>query len=104
MDIYVYEITTQNAVSGTWAVNTPDIKSGICHHIFLASNASDLTFDFKLIDDKSNVVYDTIRREKTATFVLDDEVTLPMRGIYTARVYNASSDGTFSGRLMIRDQ
>ena len=103
MDIHAYEITSQNAVSGTWATNTPDIKSGICHHIILASNASDLTFDFKLIDDKSNVVYDTIRREKTATFVLDDEVVLPMRGIYTTRVYNASSDGQFSGRLLIRD-
>lgn len=103
MDIHVYEITSQNAVSGTWSANTLDIKSGICHHILLVSNASDLTFDFKLIDDKSNVAYDTIRREKTATFVLDDEVTLPMRGIYTARVYNASSDGAFSGRLMISD-
>ena len=104
MDIYVYEIRTQGAVSGTFAINTPDIKSGICYQIYLAANASDLTFDFKLIDDKSNVIYDTIRREKTATFELDDEVILPMRGIYTARVYNASSDGTFSGRLMIRDQ
>ena len=103
MDIYVYEIRTQNASSGTWAANTPDIKSGICQQIFLAANASDLTFDFKLIDDKSNTIYDTIRREKTATFVLDDEVNLPLRGIYTMRVYNASSDGTFSGRLLIED-
>lgn|SRR3990167_3336614 len=103
MDIYVYEIRTQNASAGTWAINTPDIKSGICKQIFLAANASDLTFDFKLIDDKSNVTYDTIRREKTATFVLDDEVELPLRGIYTLRVYNASSDGTFSGRLLIKD-
>lgn len=104
MDIHAYEITSQNAVSGIWSSNTPEIKSGICHHIFVAANASALTFDFKLIDDKSNIVYDTIRREKTATWILDDEVCLPMKGIYTARVYGASSDGTFSGRLMIRDQ
>lgn len=104
MDIHTYEINSQNASSGVWSANTLDIKSGICHQIILASTASATTFDFKLIDDKSNVVYDTIRREKTATFVLDDEITLPMHGIYTARVYNASSDGTFSGRLMIRDQ
>lgn len=104
MDIHAYEITTQNAAAGTWSANTSRIQSGICHQIILASNASDLTFDLKLIDDKSNVVYDTIRREKTATFVLDDEVCLPMKGIYTVTVYNASSDGTFSGRLLIRDQ
>ena len=104
MDIHVYEITSQNAVSGTWSANTLNIHSGICHQIILAANASNLTFDFKLIDDKSNVVYDTIRREKTATQVLDDEVNLPLHGIYTMRIYNASSDGTFNGRLMVRDQ
>ena len=103
MDIHVYEIRTQNAVSGTWSINTPEIHSGICYQIILAATASDTTFDFKLIDDKSNIPYDTQRREKTATWVLDDEVCLPMRGIYTVRVYNASSDDTFSGRLLIRD-
>lgn len=105
MDIHAYEITTQTASSGTWSSNTPKIASGICHQIFLATSVSNITFDFKLIDDKSNVVYDTIRREKTATMVLDDEVCLPMKGIYTARVYNASSDGvSFNGRIMVRDQ
>ncbi len=104
MDIFVAEINSQNAVSGSWSWNTPEIRSGILHQIIIAANASALTFDFKLIDDRSNVVYDTIRREKTATFVLDDEVTLPVRGIYTARVYNASSDGRFSGKLIVRDQ
>ena len=103
MDIYVYEIRTQNAVSGTWAANTFEIHSGICHQIILAATASATTFDFKLVDDKSNVAYDTQRREKTATGVLDDEIVLPVHGIYTMRVYNASSDDTFSGRLLVRD-
>ena len=103
MDIYVYEINSKNAASGTWATNTLDIKAGILKHVVLAATASATTFDFKLIDDKSNVVYDTIRREKTATFVLDDEISMPVHGIYTMRVYNASSDDTFSGRLMVCD-
>lgn len=103
MDIYVYEINSQAASSGIWSANTLEIESGICHQIILAATASSTTFDFKIIDDKSNVVYDTIRREKTATHILDDEVVLPMKGIYTVRVYNASSDDTFSGRLVVRD-
>lgn len=103
MDIYVYEIRTQNAVSGVWSANTLDVKAGICRQILLIANASALTFDFKLIDDKGNVSYDTVRREKTATCELDDEVCLPMHGIYTMRVYNASSDGTFSGRILVED-
>ena len=103
MDIYVYEINSQSAVSGTWAVNTLNIRSGILRQIILAATTSSITFDFKLIDDKSNVAYDTIRREKTATFVLDDEVEIPVHGIYTMRLYNASSDDTFSGRLLVED-
>ena len=103
MDIYVYEITTQSAASGTWSKNTLEIRAGICHQIILASTQSSTTFDFKLIDDKSNVAYDTQRREKTATGVLDDEIVLPVHGIYTMRVYNASSDDTFTGRLLVRD-
>jgi hypothetical protein len=103
MDIYVYEINTQSAISGTWATNTLKIAAGILKQIILISTASSTTFDFKLIDDKNNVAYDTIRREKTATFVLDDEVELPVHGIYTMRVYNASSDDTFSGRLLVED-
>jgi len=103
ISIYVYEINSQSAVSGTWASNTLDIKAGILKHILLAATASSTTFDFKLIDDKSNVVYDTIRREKTATQVLDDEIEMPVHGVYTMRVYNSSSDDTFSGRLLMRD-
>jgi hypothetical protein len=104
MDIHVYEITTQNASSGTWSANTLDIHSGICKQIFVSAR-SNVTFDFKLTDDKNNVIYDTIRREKTATFVLDDEVELPMHGVYTMRVYSSSSDGAiFNGRLLIQDQ
>ena len=103
MDIHVYEISSKNAASGTWSANTLDIKAGICRQILVISNASALTFDFKLVDDKGNVAYDTIRRERTATGELDDEVCLPMHGIYTMRVYNASSDGTFSGRLLVED-
>jgi hypothetical protein len=103
MDIYVYEINTQSAASGTWSANTLNVRAAILKQIILIATASSTTFDFKLIDDKNNVVYDTIRREKTATSVLDDEVEIPTHGIYTMRVYNASSDDTFSGRLLMRD-
>ncbi len=103
MDIHVYEISSQNAINGIWTNNTHNIRAGMCRQIILCSVNSTTTFNFKLIDDDSNVVYDTIRRGRTATFVLDDEIDLPMHGIYTARIYNASSDDTFTGRLLIED-
>ena len=103
MTIHVYEITSQNAVSGTWSLNTMAIKHGVLTHILVAANASALTFEFKLIDEKSNIVYDSKRRQQTATVVLDEEVNIPLHGTYTLRVYEASSDGTFSGRMMIQD-
>ena len=104
MDIHVYEIDSKSAASGTWSANTLDIHSGICSQIVLMASASAMTFDFKLTDEKGIVVYDTILREKTATWILYDNPELPMHGVYTMKVYNASSDGMFNGRLLIRDQ
>lgn len=103
MDIHAYEINSQSAASGTWSLNTPDFASGILRQVLLFATDSNVTFDFKLIDEKSNVVYDTQTREITPTFRLEDEVCVPLKGIYTARLYGASSDDTFSGRLMVED-
>jgi len=101
--IYAVVINT-NASAGIFAFNTLPIRAGICKHVLVASASSDTTFDFKIIDSDSDIVYDTERREKTATFVLDDEVNIPMAGgIYTLRLYNASTDETFTGKIMVAD-
>jgi len=104
MDIHVFEINSQGAASNTFSTNTLNIQGGICNQIYLAAHDTSVTtFELQLIDDHDNIIYDTVRREKTATGILDDEVNLPMMGIYTVKVYNASSDDLFTGRLLIMD-
>lgn len=103
MDIHAEEIS-QTAAAGTWSVNTHNIKGGICYQIVMTSATASTTFDFKITDEKSLVVYDTLSRETTATGTLEDEVRIPMRGIYTLQAYNSTRNELFTGRILIRDQ
>jgi len=98
--IHVFEITTQGAASGTWSLNTLPLN-GIVRQIVLLSADTTVTFEFQVIDEKSNIIYDTKIRETTPTGVLNDEVALPVRGICTLKVYEASSDASFTGRLLM---
>ena len=100
--IYAFEVSAQAASTGTWSLNTHYLD-GIIGHIFIAAVNTTTSFDLQLIDEKSNIVYDTVRREKSAYGILDDEIYLPARGIYTIKVYDAHSDDRFSGRLMLTE-
>ena len=102
----IYPVVINTAVTAsTCSWNTLKMRAGVLTHVYIVTNLSTTTFDFKLIDSNSIVAYDTSRREKTATYELDDEVHVPMAGgIYTLRIYNHSSSGeTFKGRLMIEE-
>jgi len=102
MKVYAIDIEA-TASSGTWAVNTLNIAGGRLRNIFVRAASSDTTFDFKIIDEKDNAVYDTERAEKTATGVLDDSVLIVLKGKYTLQVYNSSADEDFVARLMVEE-
>jgi hypothetical protein len=103
MDIYVFELSSKAVASGVWSGNTLKIPSGILRQIVLQAPGSGVTFDLKITDDRSHTVYDTALREKTATGFLIDEVQIPVKGVYTIRIYGATSDGAYNGRLLVRD-
>lgn len=105
MDIHLVEIS-QTASSGEWSFNTLNIRpAGICKEIYIKAATATTTFDFKMVDEKSNIVYDTLEMNadepKTATGKLYDFTQIPMRGVYTLTVYNSSADEAFTGRLLI---
>jgi len=92
----------ETASSGTWAINSTRISGGQLAQIYIKSATPTTTFDFKIIDSKDNIVYDTEEMEKTATGILNDtEVAVPLLGIYTFQVYNSSADEAFTGRIMV---
>lgn len=92
------EISAQTAVSGTWSFNTPKLVSALLKQILVKAATATTSFDFQLIDDRSNVVYST---DTPATGTLRQELDLPMKGIYTVKVLNSSADEAFTGRLML---
>ena len=103
MTIYPIQVS-KTTVAGTVSWNTLDIPAGIMSHVCLHSADGTTTFDFDMTDADGLIVYDTDRRDKTAIHYLDDdEVHVPLTGIYTCRIYNASSDQTFTGRIMVEE-
>ena len=103
MDIHVEPLSIEVS-SGTGSTNTHNIHSGLLHQIVIASADTTTTYDFKLVDEDSLKVYDSVRRETTSgDGVLEDTPVIPFHGIYTATIYNASSDDTFTTRLLVRD-
>lgn len=99
-----YTVKISNiASSGTFSVNTLPIAGGIVRQIYIKSTLSDTTFDFKITSPESNVIYDTAEEEKTATNILNVRLRLPIIGINTLTVYNASNlTDTFTGIIVIQ--
>lgn len=98
--MYIVEID-ETASTGTWSKNTLNVTSGVTKQIYLKSNSTDTTFDFKMIDNKDNIVYDTYEIGESATNILNKFVEIPMVGVYTLTVYNSSADETFTGRIIV---
>ena len=99
-----YTIKLSNtASSGTFSVNSLPIAGGIVRQIYIKSATASTTFDFKITSPESNVIYDTVEEEKTATNILNVRLRLPIMGINTLTVYNASKlTDTFTGIIVIQ--
>lgn len=99
MVIYPVEIL-QTAVSGKWSVNTVKFASAVLKQIVVEAASSTTTFGFTLTDEKNLTVYTT---DTKATGKLREEVNIPLKGIYTMAVADASADNAFTGRLMVME-
>jgi len=91
MVLYKVE-TSGNASSGAVSLNTLKAIGGLCRQVLVYSNATDTTFDLTLIDEKSRPV----REWLDTTYQVNDLDAFPVQGIYTIKIYNASSDATFT--------
>ena len=75
------------------------ITHGICHQILVKPTTSTTTYDFSLTDSGSIVVYEST--DETGT--MNDFITLPVSGNYTASIANASVDEDFSVLIVVRN-
>ena len=86
--------------SGSLVINTSNLKVGGLMSIVCAKPTTSANiYDIKIVDDGSFTIY-----ERTSeTGELAEEVLLPVRGIHTITISNATIDETFNLRLYIRE-
>lgn len=101
MSIGIYELgtTAGTTASGYWAGNTNSIFAALLKHIYVDFGDTDVNFEFKLVDNKNrNIIY-----LNSCDTVLNREYDLPVKGIYTMIVSNATADATFKLRFACED-
>ena len=101
MTVQIYEMADSTGLtqSGYWASNTLNIRDGLLKHLFVDFGNTTTQFEIKLIDNKNrNIIY-----LNSCNTVLNRTYDLPVRGIYTLAVSNATVDTQFAVRLAVQD-
>jgi len=97
---------TSSGTPSTWSFNTQKFTENVyLRQIIVKSLTGDTTFDFYILDGtkNSNPIFDT-RDEVAATGTLRREVNIPLVGIHTIAITNASRNEAFTGKLVIEER
>jgi len=98
----IYKLRQTVSTSGaTGSQNTLPIVGGLMRQLYIIAATAGVTFRADLTDENSDVVrsYDFHKTEINDTPV----GPLPVSGIYTIRVTNASADGQFTVKMMVQE-
>lgn len=101
MSVQIYEMAQSSGTtaSGYWAENTLNIRDGILKHLFIDFGNTSTNFETKLIDNKNRkIIY-----LNSCNTVINRTYELPVAGIYTLAVSNATTDTQFLVRLAVQD-
>lgn len=99
--IQIYEManTGGTTASGFFATNTVRITGAILKHVFFDFGETDCDFEFKMIDNNDrNIIY-----INSCDTVLNRSYDIPLKGIYTVIVSNATADANFKMRVAAQD-
>lgn len=101
MSVQIYEMAQSSGTtaSGYWAGNTLRIGGAVLKHVYVDFGNTDTQFEFKLIDNKDRwLVY-----LNSCDTILNRNYDLPVNGIYTVIISNATADTAFKLRLAAQD-
>jgi hypothetical protein len=101
MSVQIFEIadTGGTTASGYWAANTIRIGGALLKHLFVDFGNTQTWFEFKLTDNKNrDIIY-----LNSCNTVLNRQYDVPLRGIYTYAISNATVDTTFKIRFAAQD-
>ena len=101
MSVQIYEIieSTGRTASGYWATNTLRISGALLKHVFVDFENNTSEFELKVIDNKDrNIIY-----LNSCNTVINRTYDIPVKGIYTLVVSNATVDTAFKVRFATQD-
>jgi len=101
MSVQIYESATSSGdtASGYFAFNTLNIRDGLLKHVFVDFGNTTTQFELKLTDNRNrDIIY-----LNSCNTVLNRSYDLPVRGIYTMAISNATVDTQCRIRLAVQD-
>jgi hypothetical protein len=101
MSVGIYEIADSSGTtaSGYWSANTIKIVGALLKHVFVDFGDTSTWFEFKLTDNRNrDIIY-----LNSCNTVLNRSYDVPLRGIYTYTISNATSDTAFKIRIASQD-
>jgi len=85
--------------SGSWSGNTV-AQRGLLQQVVIKPTTDTTMYDFSLTDVNNDIVYN--RTDVSGT--LNEEVNIPLRGVYTMSISNATKDEAFDIILVVRER
>ncbi len=89
------ELITGTTVSGTFSSNTSPHLFGIMREVIVAPTQDATTYDIVLTNDQSLISF----RRTSQTGPIGIETALPIKGVYTVKIENSTSDELFKIQL-----
>lgn len=86
--------------SGAFSVNTSTILNGIIKHIFVKPSSSNTTYSVTI----TNAAGLTMYKRSSETGELSELIELPIRGLCTVSISNATADESFKIQLNVLEQ
>ena len=87
---------SQTTVGGEISWNTLKLVTGRLMLILIKADSTDTTFHFSITDAQNNVIFET---DTKATGTLRRYVNIPINEINTLKIFNASANEAFTGKL-----
>ena len=86
-----------SVTNGTGSVQTGQPIMGLCRQFIVNPPGGAGTYHIELLNHNSEVIY----KREGESGTLAELLTLPVVGHYTFKISNASSDGTYTFRLLV---
>lgn len=96
---------TATISSGSWSVNSPKYSMGYIRQITLAPTTSTNIYDFSIVDEYGYTILPT---EDISTTAIEGgtsihKIDIPLIGVYTLQITNATIDEAIKYEIMIQE-